>query len=104
KKVTLEVQVDTEVVRQTGRPFKVVISAFDVSKPDKVVATTSVILSKTKVNGELIIKHPKLWWPAGMGEQPLYKIHVELLDPAGNPVDSMSKRIGLRELIAVFAQ
>jgi beta-mannosidase len=104
KKVTLEVQVDTEVVRQSGRPFEVVISAVNVSKPDKVIATTSVVLLKTKVSGELVIKHPKLWWPAGMGEQPLYKIHVELLDPAGNPVDSMSKRIGLRELKAVLPQ
>ena len=33
-----------------------------------------------------------------MGEQPLYTVHVDLLDADGNPIDSTSKRIGLREL------
>jgi beta-mannosidase len=33
-----------------------------------------------------------------MGEQPLYEVHVELLDADGDTVDSTAKRIGLRTL------
>jgi len=50
------------------------------------------------------IKNPKLWWPAGMGEQPLYTVHVELLGPGDVHIDSADKRIGLRELKMVLPQ
>ena len=39
-----------------------------------------------------------------MGEQPLYQVHVELLDADGNPIDSTSKRIGLRELKIILPE
>ena len=39
-----------------------------------------------------------------MGEQPLYQVHVELLDADGNPIDSASKRIGLRELKIILPE
>jgi len=44
------------------------------------------------------INHPLLWWPAGMGKQPLYKVAVELQDEQGKLLDTLEKRIGLRTL------
>lgn len=44
------------------------------------------------------IDAPELWWPAGMGEQPLYEVHVELLGDGAVVLDSWRKRIGLRTL------
>lgn len=46
---------------------------------------------------ELIIENPKLWWPNGYGEHPLYRVKVEML-VGGNVVDVWEKRIGLRVL------
>ena len=46
--------------------------------------------------GEILIDNPRLWWPNGMGDQPLYELVTELLDEAGGVVDSNTKRIGLR--------
>lgn len=43
------------------------------------------------------IEDPQLWWPNGLGEQPLYTVLVSLLED-GNEVDSSKKRIGLRTL------
>ena len=43
------------------------------------------------------VPNPRLWWPNGLGEQPLYRLRVELLD-GGCPVDAWEKRIGLRTL------
>ncbi len=41
------------------------------------------------------IPHARLWWPNGMGAQPLYEVRVELLD--GETVnDRCARRIGLR--------
>jgi len=40
------------------------------------------------------IENPELWWPNGMGEQPLYQVKVKV---TGNSyADQQSKRIGLR--------
>ena len=46
----------------------------------------------------LTIENPQLWWPAGMGEQPLYKISAELVNEEGVILDTLTKRIGLRTL------
>ena len=44
------------------------------------------------------IPDPKLWWPAGLGAQPLYHLRVRLLDERGTERDSWERKIGLRTL------
>ena len=44
------------------------------------------------------IENPRLWWPNGHGEQPLYEVVLELRDAAGKVVDTWKKRIGLRTI------
>ena len=61
----------------------------------------------------LTINNPKLWWPNGLGEQPLYNVKIELFEEnnnsqnganlvsgniSGNILDCVEKRIGLRKL------
>lgn len=50
---------------------------------------------------EIVVTKPQLWWPAGMGQQPLYTVTVELRDPAGRVLDTSTRRIGLRTMRAV---
>ena len=47
--------------------------------------------------GVIEIDNPCLWWPAGYGEQPLYRVTVVLLKN-GREQDLWEKRIGLRTL------
>ena len=42
------------------------------------------------------IRNPKLWWPNGYGEQPLYTVCVTLFDKDGNELDVKSHRMGIR--------
>jgi beta-mannosidase len=47
----------------------------------------------------LAVPAPRLWWPAGYGEQALYGLEVELVadeTPAGAVLDARSRRIGFR--------
>lgn len=46
---------------------------------------------------EILVTEPRLWWPNGLGAQPLYGIKVELLKEGG-AVDCWQRRIGLRTL------
>ena len=43
------------------------------------------------------IAEPELWWPNGLGAQPLYKVEVELAD-GSRPLDARSYEIGLRTI------
>lgn len=46
----------------------------------------------------IAVAKPQLWWPNGMGAQPLYNVTVEMLDGAGKVLDVITRRIGLRTL------
>ncbi len=46
---------------------------------------------------DICITNPKLWWPAGLGEQPLYTVKVSLF-AAGVCSDVWERRIGLRTM------
>lgn len=45
----------------------------------------------------IIIEEPELWWPAGFGDQPLYRVRAELLRE-GRSLDIWGRRIGLRTM------
>lgn len=49
-------------------------------------------------SSELMIDQPKLWWPHGYGEQPLYEVKAELFSEEGRLLDTWHKRIGLRTM------
>lgn len=50
-----------------------------------------------KANQENEIANPQLWWPNGLGNQPLYTLTATLMQNS-RTADSQKKRIGLREL------
>ncbi len=56
-------------------------------------------------NGETIlhaaIPKPRLWWPNGMGDQPLYAVIVTLTNADGISLESVVRRIGLRTIEVV---
>ena len=43
------------------------------------------------------VPNPRLWWPNGLGDQPLYRVQVALLQ-GEECLDRWEKRIGLRTL------
>lgn len=55
---------------------------------------TSVKLENGK---PYLIRQPKLWWPNGLGEQPLYEVKAVLQEDSGEG-SSVLRRIGLRTM------
>ena len=47
------------------------------------------------------IRTPKLWWPAGYGEQPLYKLKTTITDENGLVVDTKETTFGIRTIKVV---
>ena len=68
----------------------------DTSAKVTVTAPDGQIFTAAGEDAVIPIENPRLWWPAGLGDQPLYTVHVAL--EAGKTVDTWEKRIGLRVL------
>lgn len=48
---------------------------------------------------DIQVENPKLWWCNGLGEQPLYRLNVAVIEKQGNRViDSVEKSFGLRTI------
>jgi beta-mannosidase len=92
-KVELEIQITAEVLRQEPLPAGV-----RVLHQEREIAATKTELTNGRGRVVLTIGNPKLWWPAGLGAQPLYEVRVELRDAGGKILDRANKRIGLRTL------
>ena len=93
-RVDLQVQVAAETTRASA--LRAVVSVRD--NDEKEIGTAEMTMADGKGSGSVTIKEPKLWWPNGMGEHPLYTVETRLLDASGKVLDQSSKRIGLRTL------
>lgn len=85
-RVTLEI--DTHIARLADATAEVRVS---VTAPDGTVLTGGGETCR------IDIPDPQLWWPAGYGGQPLYRVEVELISN-GTRLDVWSRRTGLRTM------
>lgn len=92
EKVLLKCSMETESFGTDARRLTEKISVFD--PEDKLLCTQEAVDGKA----EFEIIDPRLWWCAGYGEQPLYKIKAELISENGTVLCRKEKRIGLRTL------
>jgi len=90
--VKLAVAVRVEAVRK--RQLTCAIELLHEGAP---MARTTVSIHRGIARARFTVKEPRLWWPAGLGAQPLYDVRVALAD-SKNTLDSQTTRIGLRTL------
>ncbi len=81
-------EIDTHIIRLTDAPAEVRVS---VTAPDGTVLTGAGETCRIEV------PDPQLWWPAGYGGQPLYRVEVELVS-GETSLDVWSRRTGLRTM------
>lgn len=87
-----DMQIDTQADRfGENMKYDIRICIMD---PDGVVICDQLLTDSDSVT----IDRPRLWWPNGLGGQPLYAVCVELEDSAGVTLDSWERRIGLRSM------
>lgn len=86
-RVQLELQIDLEIFREEEELSAVVT----VTGPDGTVYGQSP-------DGTITIVRPRLWWPNGYGEQPLYGVKAILLGSDGRILDIWERQIGLRTM------
>ena len=68
---------------------------FEVSFKDSLIASTSQNLINGKADGTINIPDPRLWWPNGSGDQPLYTVKA-ILKSGEKTIHKRQVRTGLR--------
>ncbi len=82
---------------------------------DQLIATASAPVKNGLATCHVDVANPKLWWPNGMGDHPLYVVESRLYESAGSVVevlaagtpstakviDTARRRIGLRKIEVV---
>ena len=69
-----------------------------VTAPDGDVFGPEIVSGGAGESCKVRIPNPRLWWPNGYGDQPLYHVEVRLEDGEGKLLDRWEKRIGLRTM------
>ena len=92
------VELDIDIKVETTREQKLGINV-SLSYQGSVVNETAVQINKNSVSLSMNISNPELWWPAGMGNQPLYDLKVDIMTADGKVIHSWIRRIGLRTLV-----
>jgi beta-mannosidase len=95
-KDSAQMTVEIEVVSTGERDATVLVENLtDRSAPAR--QPVKLAAGKNKVAVNFTISKPRLWWPNGMGEHPLYDIRARLL-VGGKQIDEAAARVGLRTL------
>lgn len=93
KNCRLEIRVHAELFRKG--PY--IIQA-EVRPPEgRIIAITETMTERSCVL-YIDIENPKIWWPNGYGDHPIYQVSVHALDMNGTQWDSKSYKIGLRTM------
>lgn len=93
--VTLTVALAIERAAASGPALRAEVA---VLREGSEVARAGTEIGSDRADVALRIENPELWWPNGMGSQPLYDVSVTLRDGGGGELDAAVRRIGLRTL------
>ena len=88
---------DNDQVAYAPRPTYVPHAKIELLDPDgRRVWFRSFHIFNPTIYLQADIADPKLWWPVGYGDQPLYTCHVTLCSPDGRLLDERTHRFGIR--------
>ncbi|HUO57418.1 MAG TPA: glycoside hydrolase family 2 protein [bacterium] len=91
RQVRLRFTARLEASRPTGGELQILCGG------KKVRVSARLNKGENQVAAEIVLDQPRLWWPSGQGEQPLYPVEVVWLDESGE-TSKLHKKIGLRTL------
>jgi beta-mannosidase len=103
--VTLQAKIQAEAADlkrfwAEKRSLSILLRVKSPSENNCVIEITKAITDVTAASEiNCVIEKPELWWPNGLGAQPLYSVEVELREADSSSVlDSWQRRIGLRSM------
>src|ERR1039457_7035283 len=98
----LDAEVEVEAARAGSA--KVSVHYNDIGKPATVVETVSLHAGRNVIDLPIEIQKPKLWYPAGYGDQPLYEFTAQVgtggqASAGGQVIAERKAKAGLRSIV-----
>jgi beta-mannosidase len=85
---------DLEIQSRVDRAFQLEV----LHKGRKFIDQTMQLhTGNNRIQLPFIFSNPKLWWPNGMGDQPLYNFEIRLID-GNKPLDHKQLKTGFRQI------
>ena len=94
----IDAEVDVEAAADGPAQLAVQFTAPGSTAPVTLNRTVALHAGSNLVDVPVEISQPKLWWPAGYGDQPLYEFstHISI---AGHEADNRATKSGLRSIV-----
>ncbi len=89
---------ETEIEAASAGAAKVAVEYADNGKPVTVIETLNLHAGTNIVDVPLEIRRPRLWYPAGYGDQPLYEFTTSI-SIGGQQADQRTSKTGLRSIV-----
>jgi beta-mannosidase len=89
---------EVEVEASSAGPARVSVQYSDDGKPVTLIAKVNLHAGRNTIDLPVEIRQPKLWYPAGYGEQPLYEFTAQV-GKSGQPADERKVKAGLRSIV-----
>jgi beta-mannosidase len=93
---------EVEVEASSAGPGKVTVQYTDNGKPVKVIETVALHAGHNVIDLPVEIRQPRLWYPAGYGDQPLYEFTAQVSAGAsadGTMMDELKTKAGMRSIV-----
>jgi beta-mannosidase len=96
-KAVAHVEAEVDVEASSAGAAKVSVRYMDGGKPVTEIAMVNVHVGRNVIDLPIEIRQPRLWYPAGYGEQPLYEFTAQV-STGGLPAESKKVKAGLRSI------
>ena len=93
------IDAEVEVEAAIAGPAKVSVQYADSGKPVTVVENVSLHAGRNVIDLPIEIRQPKLWWPAGYGDQPLYEFTAQVASGLQATAETRKTKAGLRSIV-----
>jgi beta-mannosidase len=97
-KEVAHVDAEVEVDASSAGPAKVSVRYADDGKPVTLTTLTNLHAGRNVIDIPVEIRQPKLWYPAGYGEQPLYEFTAKV-GKGAQAADERKTKTGLRSIV-----
>ena len=92
------IDAQVEVEAASAGPVNVAVQYSDGGKPVVIAIKAQLHAGENELYVPIEISQPKLWYPAGYGDQPLYEFMTQLWT-GGNKAGERKVRVGLRSIV-----
>jgi beta-mannosidase len=89
---------EVEVEAASAGPATVEVQFKDAGKPVALTTKTELHMGKNLIDAPIEIRQPKLWFPVGYGDQPLYEFTAQV-NMGGARADERKTKVGLRSIV-----